>query len=95
MSQQRWDVDGNSARWRGQDSCIAIWVVPLAFVLSILFLCVWQVVMWHLHKAATVQSPGGHTVFDMTVYQPICRLGGDTYGRVTSMFDLKRPIIKT
>jgi len=40
---------------------------------------------------AAGRSPSGKLVVDIEKYQPMCRLGGNTYGRTTGLFDLPRP----
>lgn len=37
------------------------------------------------------KSPSGKLVVDIERYQPISRLGGNTYARVGGLFDLPRP----
>jgi flavin reductase (DIM6/NTAB) family NADH-FMN oxidoreductase RutF len=37
------------------------------------------------------KSPSGKLVVDINKYRPISRLGGNTYGRVSGLFDLPRP----
>jgi hypothetical protein len=40
---------------------------------------------------AAGKSPSGKLVVDIERYQPISRLGGNTYARVRGLFDLPRP----
>ena len=42
-----------------------------------------------LHLAG--RSPSGKLVVSMQHYQPMSRLGGNTYGRTSGLFDLPRP----
>eukprot|EP00965_Chrysotila_dentata_P012271 403168-Pleurochrysis_carterae.AAC.2 len=52
-----------------------------------------EVVMMHAASAVcNVDGAGeGKPTIDFAKFQPISRLGGDTYGRTLSMFDLPRP----
>eukprot|EP00210_Caulerpa_lentillifera_P004705 g4489.t1 len=50
-----------------------------------------EVVMFHINKGIAGRTPSGSVKVDFENYKPISRLGGDTYGRVTSTFDLPRP----
>lgn len=53
-----------------------------------------EVVMIHVAQAVTGASPSGKVVVDPAKLQPIARLGGVTYGRVTEIFDLPRPQVQ-
>ena len=37
------------------------------------------------------KSPSGKLVVDIAKFQPISRLGGNTYARTAGLFDLPRP----
>lgn len=52
-----------------------------------------QVVMVHAAKAICDEAGAGEgkPVINFERYAPLARLGGNTYGRVTSTFDLDRP----
>ena len=50
-----------------------------------------EVVMFHIHEAVANVEWEGKPRVDMARYAPVCRLGGDTYGRVGSGYDLPRP----
>eukprot|EP00803_Ostreobium_quekettii_P011546 evm.model.scf_418.4 EVM.evm.TU.scf_418.4 scf_418:26217-29133(+) len=50
-----------------------------------------EVVLFHIHKGVLGQTPRGNRIIDFSKYQPMSRLGGNTYGRTTSTFDLPRP----
>jgi len=50
-----------------------------------------EVVLFHIHKEIYTQSGEGRVVIDLEKYKPISRLGGNTYGRTISVFDLPRP----
>ena len=54
-----------------------------------------EVVMAHVHPGLTADSEseraGKGPVVDFAKYQPVSRLGGDTYARVTETYDLPRP----
>ncbi len=50
-----------------------------------------QILLFHLHKAVTTSNSKGLTVMDLAKYQPIARMGGESYGRVTSVFEMKNP----
>ncbi|CAM9312486.1 unnamed protein product [Phaeothamnion confervicola] len=52
-----------------------------------------EVVLFHVVEGVLLPAGGGEgrPTVDLTRYQPMCRLGGNTYGRVTSIFDLPRP----
>ena len=50
-----------------------------------------EVVLIHVATAVTKTSPTGKLMVDPIKLQPICRLGGVTYGRVTELFDIPRP----
>ncbi|KAI7842377.1 hypothetical protein COHA_004016 [Chlorella ohadii] len=50
-----------------------------------------EVVMMHVHEGVAGRSPSGKLVVSMQHYQPISRLGGNTYGRTSGLFDLPRP----
>ena len=43
------------------------------------------------HPHSLGRSPSGKLVVSMQHYQPISRLGGNTYGRTSGCFDLPRP----
>jgi hypothetical protein len=47
--------------------------------------------MFHIAQGVAGRSPTGKLVVDAAKLQPMCRLGGVTYGRVTELFDLPRP----
>ena len=50
-----------------------------------------QVVLIHAAEAVMVRSPEGKMTVDLAKYRPVCRLGGDSYGRITEFYDLPRP----
>ena len=50
-----------------------------------------EIVMFHANRSVLTTTPSGKAAIDIHKYQPMCRLGGNTYGRVTSIFDLPRP----
>ena len=50
-----------------------------------------EVVMWHVAKGVAGKSPTGKLVVDVEKLAPISRLGGNTYGRTSGLFDLPRP----
>lgn len=37
------------------------------------------------------RSPGGKMTVDLAKYRPVCRLGGDSYGRICEFYDMPRP----
>lgn len=45
----------------------------------------------HVAEAVTGRSPSGKLVVDPLLLQPVSRLGGVTYGRITELFDIPRP----
>ncbi len=47
--------------------------------------------MFHIAEGVAGRSPSGKLVVEAARLQPMCRLGGVTYGRVTELFDLPRP----
>lgn len=51
-----------------------------------------EVLLWHIHEGVAGRTPhSNNLVVDLDKYQPISRLGGISYGRVTETFDLPRP----
>ena len=50
-----------------------------------------EVLMFHVHEEVAGQTPSGSTIVDYEKFKPIARLGGNTYARVASTFDLPRP----
>ncbi|KAK9823932.1 hypothetical protein WJX72_006453 [[Myrmecia] bisecta] len=50
-----------------------------------------EVVLAHVHEGVAAKSPSGKTIVDITKYWPVARLGGNTYSRLTEIFDLPRP----
>jgi flavin reductase (DIM6/NTAB) family NADH-FMN oxidoreductase RutF len=50
-----------------------------------------EVVLFHIADGVAGRSPSGKLVVDPTKLQPVCRLGGVTYGRVTELYDIPRP----
>lgn len=50
-----------------------------------------EVVMWHVAQGVAGASPSGKLVVDVAKLKPISRLGGNTYGRTSGLFDLPRP----
>jgi flavin reductase (DIM6/NTAB) family NADH-FMN oxidoreductase RutF len=50
-----------------------------------------EVVMMHVHEGVAGRSPSGKLVVSMQHYQPVSRLGGNTYARTSGMYDLPRP----
>uniref|UniRef100_A0A383W8H8 Flavin reductase like domain-containing protein n=1 Tax=Tetradesmus obliquus TaxID=3088 RepID=A0A383W8H8_TETOB len=52
-----------------------------------------EVVLFHIADGVAGRSPSGKLVVDPTKLQPVCRLGGVTYGRVTELYDIPRPNI--
>jgi hypothetical protein len=50
-----------------------------------------EVVLWHIADGVAGRSPSGKLVVDPVKLQPVCRLGGFTYGRVTELYDIGRP----
>ena len=51
-----------------------------------------EVLLWHIHEGVAGRTPhSNNLVVDLDKYQPISRLGGISYGRVTETFELPRP----
>jgi hypothetical protein len=50
-----------------------------------------EVVMLHIAEGVAGRSPTGKLVVDPVKLQPVCRLGGFTYGRVSELYDIRRP----
>lgn len=50
-----------------------------------------EVVMFHAHEEVLNLEWEGKPKIDMQRYQPISRLGGNTYGRTETGFDMPRP----
>ena len=51
-----------------------------------------EVVRYHVAEALLRRTPNSQLPYvDINGYQPMARLGGNTYARVTSIFDLPRP----
>lgn len=51
-----------------------------------------EVVMFHVHEGVLDLSLGSDKPqVKMEGYKPVSRLGGNTYGLTTEMFDIKRP----
>lgn len=50
-----------------------------------------QVLLIHVAEAVLVQAPGGKMTVDLAKYRPVCRLGGDSYGRICEYYYLPRP----
>ncbi len=48
-------------------------------------------VLFHVVEGVAGRSPSGKLVVDPVKLQPMCRLGGITYGKVLELFDLPRP----
>ncbi len=47
--------------------------------------------MVHVHEGVAGSSPSGKVIVDINKYQPIARMGGNTYARPERLFDLPRP----
>lgn len=45
----------------------------------------------HVAEAVAGRSPSGKVVVDPVALRPVCRLGGNIYGRVTQLYDMPRP----
>lgn len=55
-----------------------------------------EVVMFHVHEEVLDLSLGSDKPqVKMEGYNPVSRLGGNTYGLTTEMFDIKRPSRQT
>lgn len=77
--------------------------LPLLLLLLVLACCrdgkpsnsvvLGEVVLFHIADGVAGRSPSGKLVVDPTKLQPVCRLGGVTYGRVTELYDIPRPNI--
>jgi hypothetical protein len=52
-----------------------------------------EVVLFHIADGVAGRSPSGKLIVDPVKLQPVCRLGGVTYGRVTELYDIPRPRI--
>jgi hypothetical protein len=50
-----------------------------------------EVVLAHIAEGVAGRSPTGKLVVDPVKLAPVCRLGGFTYGRVTELYDIRRP----
>ena len=50
-----------------------------------------EVVLIHVLEAVTARTGHGHVIVDFDKYAPVSRLGGDTYARITEVYDLPRP----
>ena len=50
-----------------------------------------EVIMFHMHEEVADLEWEGKPKIDMSRYQPISRLGGNTYGRTETGFDMPRP----
>ncbi|KAL4444869.1 hypothetical protein ABPG77_003919 [Micractinium sp. CCAP 211/92] len=50
-----------------------------------------EVLLMHVHEGVAGRSPSGKLVVDIEKYQPMSRLGGNTYARTSGLFDLPRP----
>lgn len=50
-----------------------------------------EVVMFHIADGVAGKSPSGKLIVDINKFAPISRLGGNTYGRTSGLFDLPRP----
>lgn len=50
-----------------------------------------EVVMFHIHEEVADLECEGKPKIDMSRYQPVSRLGGNTYGRTETGFDMPRP----
>lgn len=50
-----------------------------------------EVVMFHIADGVSGKSPSGKLIVDINKFAPISRLGGNTYGRTSGLFDLPRP----
>lgn len=55
-----------------------------------------EVVLAHVHEglvdhADETSRSGKGVVVDFAKYKPVSRLGGDTYARITEVYDLPRP----
>lgn len=50
-----------------------------------------EVVLFHIAEGVAGRSPSGKLVVDPVKLQPMCRMGGLTYGKVLELFELPRP----
>ena len=50
-----------------------------------------EVVLAHVLEAVTTKTGHGHIIVDIDKYAPVSRLGGDSYARVTELYDIPRP----
>ena len=50
-----------------------------------------EVVLAHVLEAVTSRTGHGHIIVDIDKYAPVSRLGGDSYARVTELYDIPRP----
>ncbi len=50
-----------------------------------------QVVLVHVLEDVVNRSPEGKLTVDFAKYQPVSRLGGDSYARICEIYDLPRP----
>lgn len=53
-----------------------------------------KVVLLHVADSVATRSPRGKLMVDPLKLRAVVRLGGNTYGRVTELFDLPRPLHK-
>ncbi|CAK0787301.1 hypothetical protein CVIRNUC_010519 [Coccomyxa viridis] len=50
-----------------------------------------EVVLAHVLEAVTTKTGHDHIIVDIDKYAPVSRLGGDSYARVTELYDIPRP----
>ena len=50
-----------------------------------------EVVLAHVLEAVTTRTGHGHIIVDIDKYAPVSRLGGDSYARITELYDIPRP----
>ena len=50
-----------------------------------------EVVLVHVLEAVTARTGHDHVIVDIDKFAPVSRMGGDSYARVTELYDIPRP----
>jgi len=50
-----------------------------------------EVVLVHVLEAVTARTGHDHVIVDINKYAPVSRMGGDSYARVTELYNIPRP----
>ena len=50
-----------------------------------------EVILVHVLEAVTTRTGHDHVIVDINKYAPVSRMGGDSYARVTELYNIPRP----